>query len=217
MKKYSIELIDELISRNKDIEYLRSAIIGTIETVLLSVLNKGKLLICGNGGSASDSDHIVGELLKEFYIKRPIGIDEREVLISAYGSEGEFLADRLQGAIPAISLSAHTAFLTAFGNDADSNIAFAQEVYGYGQHGDVFMCLSTSGNSKNVIYAAKVARIKGLKVVGFTGATGGELKELCDYLINVPAIETYRVQEYHLMLYHLICRIVEMEIFGEEE
>lgn len=216
MDRNSLEIINGVLSRNIDIEYLKPVIIEAIEAIILSVENKGKILICGNGGSASDSEHIVGELLKEFYIKRPIGDEMRAALIDSYKEEGEFIAEKLQGAIPAISLSAHTAFLTAFSNDVEDSLAFAQQVHGYGEKGDILICLSTSGNSKNTVYAAKVARVKGMKVISFTGKAGSELKDISDYLINAPAVETYRVQEYHLIIYHLICRIIEQEIFAKE-
>ena len=166
---------------------------------------EGKLLVCGNGGSASDAEHIVGELMKGFYRQRSLSREEKEIF-------GE-LGDNLQGALPAIALTGHPALSTAFMNDVDPKMVFAQQVYGYGRAGDVLMALPTSGNSRNVLNAARVARAKGMKVIGLTGRDGGSLKELCDVCIIVPGQATADIQEYHLPVYHAICAMLEESFF----
>ena len=163
--------------------------------------------MCGNGGSASDAEHIVGELMKGFYRQRSLSREEKEIF-------GE-LGDNLQEALPAISLTGHPALSTAFMNDVDPEMVFAQQVYGYGRKGDVLMALTTSGNSRNVLNAARVARAKGMKVVGLTGRDGGSLKELCDVCIIVPGQATADIQEYHLPVYHTICAMLEESFFEE--
>jgi len=165
-----------------------------------------KLLACGNGGSAADSDHMVGELMKGFYKRRPLGAEEKERM-------GE-LAEHLQGALPAISLTGHPALSTAFLNDVDPEMVFAQQIHGYGRAGDVLAAFSTSGNSQNVVNAVKVARAKGMKVISFTGRDGGLLKDLSDSCIIVPAQETADIQELHLPIYHTICAMLEEHFFA---
>jgi len=196
--------------------------LGVCETALLAAHGEltrcfasgGKLLACGNGGSAADADHIVGELMKGFLLRRPIPDCFAQKLREACGNtEGVALANGLQGALPAISLTAHAALTSAFANDVASDMAFAQQVYGYGKPGDVLIAISTSGNSANVLKAAQVARAKGLVVIGLTGQGGGALAPLCDVCIAVPERETYRVQELHLPVYHLLCAMVESEFF----
>lgn len=175
----------------------------------------GKVMVCGNGGSASDSEHIVGELMKGFLMRRKIIGPDRDLLVSAFSGDGEHIADCLQGALPAISLVSHTSLMTAFANDIATDMVFAQQVYGYGRAGDVLIGLSTSGNSANVINAIMTARAFGVKTIGFTGSSGGKMKDLCDAVITVPALETYKIQEYHLPVYHALCAAVEAEFFKE--
>lgn len=165
----------------------------------------GKLLCAGNGGSAADSEHIVGELMKGFKSKRPVS-DPR--IPSA-------LAEKLQGALPAISLSNGLALPTAYLNDVDGEYTVAQTLYGLAKPGDIALLISTSGNAKNLAHAAELARCIGVHTIALTGASGGRLAELCELSIRVPASETYRVQEYHLPVYHELCARVEAEIFGE--
>lgn len=176
--------------------------------------NGGKVLICGNGGSASDSEHIVGELMKGFMLKRSISDEHRDKLTTAFSDDGKYLADNLQGALPAISLVSQTSLAYAFINDVAPDMVFAQQVYGYGKSGDVLIGLSTSGNSKNVVNAIKVAKAFGLKTIGMVGEKGGVMNELCDMTIKVPASETYKIQEYHLPVYHALCAMIEFEFFG---
>ena len=163
----------------------------------------GKILVCGNGGSASDADHIVGELMKGFLKDRKV-TDERIP---------QELREKLQGALPAISLCAHTSLMTATMNDNDADMIFAQQVYGYANENDLLIALSTSGNSKNVVNAVKVAKALGVKVIALIGETGGVLKGLADITICAPSTETYKIQEYHLPIYHYLCAKVEEEIF----
>jgi phosphoheptose isomerase len=175
----------------------------------------GKLLICGNGGSASDSEHIVGEMMKGFMLKRPIPSGVREKLYTLYGQEGEMLSDGLQGALPALSLVSQTAFLTAYANDVSAEMAFAQQVYGYGKPGDVLLGLTTSGNSANVLRAVQVARAIGMTTIGLTGGNGGKLRVLCDVSICVPHDLTPDIQERHLPIYHALCMMLEEAFFDQ--
>ena len=168
----------------------------------------GKLLVCGNGGSAADSDHIVGELMKGFYKQRRLPAAEK----IRFGEQGE----KLQGALPAIALSQHSALSTAFLNDVDPEMVFAQQVYGYGVEDDVFLGLSTSGNSVNVISAAKVAAAKGMKVIAMTGKDGGAMRDLSDVCLVVPAQMTADIQEFHLPIYHALCAMLEDYFFPGE-
>ena len=180
-----------------------SATVGDIEAVVEIICRmhreRGKLLLCGNGGSAADCEHISGELLKGFLLRRE--------------NEGE-VASCLQRGVAAIPLPSFSASLSAFANDVEPSLIYAQLVYALGRKGDVWMGLSTSGNSKNVVEAARVARSMGLVTVGLTGESGGELGSLCDVTVRVPASETYLVQEYHLPVYHAICAEVEQRLFG---
>jgi len=167
----------------------------------------GKLLICGNGGSAADSEHIVGELMKGFYKKRPLKGKEKE----QFGR----LSNHLQGALPAIALTGHAALSTAFLNDVDPQMVFAQQVYGYGMEGDTLIAMSTSGDSRNVLNAARVAKAKGMKVIGFTGHGGGLLREMCDICLVAPGSITADIQEYHLPIYHTLCAMLEEYFFPD--
>lgn len=193
-----------------------AGISGEIESALEILLGGyrmgNKLLVCGNGGSAADSEHIVGELMKGFRLRRPLPDKIRRGLDEQYQSD--HLADQLQEALPAIALTAHTAFATAFNNDVCLETVFAQQVLGYGKKGDILFGISTSGNSVNVANAVKVAKVMEIKTIGLTGACGGLLRELCDVTIAVPENETYKIQELHLPVYHALCAAVENERFG---
>jgi D-sedoheptulose 7-phosphate isomerase len=175
--------------------------------------NGNKVMICGNGGSASDSEHIVGELMKGFLLKRPVSNNHREILKSNFPQDGDYLADNLQGSLPAISLVSQTSISTAFINDVAPDMVYAQQVYGYAKDGDVLIGITTSGNSKNVVNAIKVAKTFGVKCIGMTGSDGGILISICDITIKAPAKETYKVQEYHLMIYHALCAMIELNFF----
>lgn len=177
--------------------------------------NGGKLLIAGNGGSAADAEHIVGELMKGFKLSRKPQISFTDKLIKADIELGKILAENLQEALPAIALDGHPALSTAYMNDCEPLLCFAQQVNGYGEVGDVFLGISTSGNSKNVLYAAVTARAKGMKVIGLTGANESELEKMSDICIKVPETETYMIQELHLPVYHCLCLMLEEKFFGE--
>lgn len=174
----------------------------------------GKILLCGNGGSASDCEHITGELLKGFLLQRPLSAAQRRVLAD---NGAEELCDGLQQAIPAISLVSGVAFPTAFANDVEGRYIFAQQVLALGRPGDVLWGISTSGNSINVLLALRAARAFGLKTLGLTGGNGGQMAALCDVELRVPAVEIAHVQELHLPLYHELCAELERRLFCHTE
>ena len=175
----------------------------------------GKLLLCGNGGSACDCEHIAGELMKGFLLMRPLTATERDALAGA-GDDGA-LAARLQRALPVLVLHGLCGMSTAFLNDVDGEMTYAQQAFVYAKPGDVLLCISTSGNARNVRLAAIAARARGARVIGLTGENGGKLAAHCDLCLRVPAHETYRVQEFHLPVYHALCASVENEMFGGME
>lgn len=177
----------------------------------------GKLLIAGNGGSSADSGHIVGELMKGFLLKRPLDDERYAKALAVLQDDFPEAADMLQGALPAISLSQNGALLTAVSNDQNAQLIFAQQLVAYGQPGDVFWGISTSGNARNVLIAMRLARAWGMKTLGLTGETGGAMKEACDVLICVPGTSTAEVQELHLPVYHTLCAMVEEHFFGEKQ
>jgi phosphoheptose isomerase len=179
--------------------------------------NNKKILLCGNGGSAADCEHIVGELMKGFLLKRRVDLAFIESLKKVAPDDVDFLSNNLQGALPAISLVSHSALMTAFANDVAPDLVFAQQVYGYGNAGDILVGISTSGNSKNVLHALKVAKAKGLRTIGLTGRTGGAMNEFCDVTIKVPWDDTPSIQERHLPIYHSLCIMLEEEFFGNEQ
>ncbi len=193
----------------KDIAEARDAMIACYR-------NDRKLLVCGNGGSCSDAGHIVGELMKSFEAKRPISKSLSQELALISPERGNEIASKLEVGLPAISLNAHEGLLSAVLNDIGADFVFAQQVVGYGKRGDVLFAISSSGNSQNVVDAAIVARAKGLKVIGLTGESGGELKKYSDITIRVPATKTAEVQEYHLPVYHYLCKTIEQNIFNSD-
>jgi D-sedoheptulose 7-phosphate isomerase len=209
--------LDELISRYPQLGNIGDSINEAAERLIRCYQNGNKVLICGNGGSSSDSDHIAGELLKGFEQKRPLVETLKKQLESISGERGAFLAENLQTGLPAISLSSHTGLVTAVANDTDASLIYAQQVIGYGNPGDVLWGISTSGNAQSVLDAAITARAKGMTVIGMTGQTGGKLKPFCDILINVPEKRTSFVQELHLPIYHTLCLIIENHFFGIQE
>lgn len=205
-----MEIIDELYARYPQLRGCADEIAAAMEALLACYKDGGKVLTCGNGGSAADAEHIVGELMKRFRRQRAIDAEVAAKLPSE-------LSAKLEGSLPAVSLVSMSGILTAFANDVAWETSFAQQVYGLGQRGDVLIALSTSGNSANCVNAALVARAKGMKVVALTGADGGKLAELADAAIRVPEMETYKVQELHLPVYHALCAALEAELFMEEE
>lgn len=215
MKTESIQEIDILIERYPALSVCRDSLIKALEILVDSFKHGGKLLVCGNGGSAADSDHIVGELMKGFEKKRPIDKKLQEKLKEIDSESAEFLTKTLQQGLPAIALTVHNGLQTAFSNDASADASFANEVLGYGVKGDVLFGISTSGNSKNVCLAAIVAKAKGVKVIGLTGEKNSKLENLCDVVIKAPSSRTYQIQEYHLPIYHCLCLALEQEFFEE--
>ena len=207
--------LDELISRYPQLGPVKEQIREAAAAIVRSYEQGGKLLLCGNGGSCSDSDHIVGELMKGFENKRQISDIFKNKLIESAGDRGVYLAEKLQQALPAISLTAHSALITAVANDTDADLIFAQQVTGYGNSRDVILGISSSGNSQNVIDALITAKAKDMVVIGLTGETGGKMKAYCDILINVPGKRTAFVQELHLPVYHVLCLMVEHHFFGK--
>ena len=205
------KFIDELIDRYTKLESIKKDIEVAYELIKNMYKDGGKLLVGGNGGSAADSEHIVGELMKGFCKKRKISTDLAEKLENINEDLGLELGKCLQGALKAIAITGHTGLTTAFANDVDPNMIFAQQVYGYGDNKDILLCISTSGNSKNLIYAAITAKAKGMKVITLTGKDGGKLKEYSDISIIVPENETFKIQELHLPIYHALC--LELEEF----
>lgn len=212
MKKTSYEIINELGMRYPALESIIPEVKKAAELMVDCIKSGNKILLCGNGGSASDCLHIVGELMKEFKIKRPLS-DEDKAALKAAGDDG-YIGENLQGAMPAISLVGVTALESAYANDAAPDLGFAQQVFGLGKGGDLLVGITTSGNSKNVIYATKVAKAKGLKTVILTGNGGGKIAGLSDVSLIAPESETYKIQEYHLPIYHNLCLALENEFFG---
>lgn len=208
--------LETLMKRYPVLEECREDIILGYEVMKESYENAGKLLIAGNGGSASDSEHMAGELMKSFELKRPVSEAFSEKLREIDNERGLALASELEQCLTAVPLVAHEAMSTAFLNDVDGYNVFAQQLYGFGRLGDVFLGISTSGNSKNVVNAAIVAKAMGIKVIGLTGAKGGELVKFADAAVCVPETRTYMVQELHLPIYHCWCLMLEEHFFGED-
>ena len=213
MKEY--EYLDELISRYPVLAPVKADIRTAYETMKECYERGGKLLIAGNGGSCADSEHIVGELMKGFVKKRLVSAEIEAALKTVDPQMGAELSEKLQQGLPAIALTGHAGLTTAFMNDVDGSMTYAEQVLGYGKDGDVFLGISTSGNSENVMYAAVTAKAKGLKVVGLTGKTGGKLAKLADVAIIVPEQETYKIQELHLPIYHVLCLMLEDKFYAE--
>ncbi len=195
--------MDNIFERYPELKCCENDIDKALNLIIETYKNSGKILVCGNGGSAADSEHIVGELMKGF-------LSEREVIDDRLTAE---LKENLQGALPAISLCSQTALMTAFNNDLDPDYIFAQQVYGYGKESDLLIAITTSGNSKNVLKAVEVANCIGVKTLALTGCNGGKIKDIATVAICVPSDETYRIQEYHLPIYHYLCAKVEKEFF----
>lgn len=208
--------IDLLIRRYPSLKGIRNDIIDGYLVLEECYSNGHKLLIAGNGGSAADSEHIAGELMKRFKIARPVSSEFAKKLKTVDEVRGAKMARELENTLMAIPLVAHEALTTAYINDVDGIGVFAQQLYGYGNEGDVFLGISTSGNSQNIMYAAVVARAKGIKVLGLTGSAGGELAQVSDVAVRVPETETYMIQELHLPVYHCWCMMLEDKFFGEE-
>lgn len=198
------------------LEVCRDAVFKAVQEMIISYRRGGKLLVCGNGGSAADSLHMVAELMKAFVLPRSLSQDDCNKIYEVSPDTADYLVKNLQQALPAISLVSETALFTAYANDMAPNLSFAQQVLSYGKEDDILFAISTSGNSANVIYAAQVARVRGMKIIVLTGETGGKLRAWADVLVNVPSSITYQIQEYHLPIYHVLCLALENEFFGED-
>lgn len=213
MKTETLEIFKELFLCYPALEACRDDIAKAYEVLLECYRGGGKVLTCGNGGSASDSEHIVGELLKKFKKHRSIDV-ELKTKLESMGNDGKRLSEKLEGSLAAVSLVSMSGILTAFANDVGWDEAFAQQLLGLGREGDVLMTLSTSGNSRNCVEAALVAKAIGVKSIGLTGTSGGRFREVCDVSICVPGHETYKIQELHLPVYHALCAMLESELFS---
>lgn len=215
LDKKLIKHIDILIKRYPALDSIREDIIDGYLALEAGYENGGKLLVAGNGGSAADSEHIAGELMKRFKLPRPVSSQFAKKLIEIDSQRGRDLAQKLECSLVTIPLVAHEALSTAYINDVDGLGVFAQQLFGYGKSGDVFLGISTSGNSENIMNATVVARALDIKVVGLTGAGGGELAEVADIIVKVPETETYMIQELHLPIYHCWCLMLEEHFFGK--
>ena len=207
------ESFQDLFKRYPLLKNLEDPFVKSINLILNSLRQNGKILVCGNGGSASDSEHIVGELLKGFRSKRKISQEFTELLKSNLNSDGQILAENLQSPIPAISLTGHPSFASAFANDQNYEFTFAQHLLGLGRKGDILLAITTSGNSPNVLWAAKLAKVIGIKVISLTGASGGNIKKYSDINLNAPSDLVHHIQELHLPIYHSICFALEQVLF----
>lgn len=206
--------VKELVGRYPILEPVAQSILNAYELLKTCYIQEGKLLVAGNGGSCADSEHIVGELMKGFLKHRPVPEDFKEHMLAVDKDRGSILAWNLQQALPAISLTCHAGLSTAFSNDVNSELVYAQQIYGYGKTGDVFLGITTSGNAENILYGAVTAKAAGLKVIGLTGRDGGKLAGISDVSIIVPEQDTYKIQELHLPVYHTLCMMLEDYFFS---
>lgn len=215
MKASTQNIIENLTVRYPALKGCKADLLHAIELLINCYKNGGKILVCGNGGSAADAQHIVGELMKGFVLPRTLSSEKQTAIQSAFPESSQYLIDNLQETLPAISLLGETALTSAYSNDKAPDLVFAQQVLGHGNAGDVLLAISTSGTSRNVVYACEIAKIQNMKIIGLAGASGGKMKELCDVTICVPSDITYQIQEYHLPIYHAICLALEEEFYRE--
>lgn len=208
--------LDDMVSRHPVLETCLDSIEQAYLILRNSYLRGGKLLIAGNGGSAADAEHIAGELMKGFILRRKVDEALAADMMKSSPEFGSMLSEKLQMALPAIVLDMRSSLATAYMNDCDPQFCFAQQVNGYGSEGDVFWGISTSGNSRNILYAAAVAKAKRMKVIGLTGDMQSKLPEYSDVCIRVPERETYKIQELHLPVYHCLCLMLEDYFFSKE-
>lgn len=211
----TINHLDILCQRHPALSGLKDSIAEATKMINKCYSAGGKLLVCGNGGSSADAEHFTAELMKSFEKERPLDQSLIDRLCEISPSRGSFLGDKLNHALPAISLPSNTALATAISNDTGPSLIFAQQVIGYGNEGDILIGLSTSGNSANIIDACITAKALNMNVIGITGQTGGKMKQYCDLLINVPETRTAWVQELCLPVMHTICLIVEDHFYGK--
>ena len=215
MKESVRKILEKTIVNHPMLESCRPKIMQAFLLLQRCYSKGGKVLVCGNGGSAADSEHIVGELMKGFLLKRKISSVNIERFKATFPDDWVYFSNNLQGALPAISLVSQISISTAFINDMSADMVYAQQVYGYAKKEDVLIGISTSGHSKNIVNAIKVAKALGVGTIGLTGESGGVMNEHCDVIITVPETETYRIQELHLPVYHTLCAMIEADFFGE--
>ena len=207
-------IFDNLIQRYPALHECQDAIIKAYDALVALYDAGGKLLVAGNGGSAADAEHIVGEMMKRGFSKKDISPEYAKALVETDPELGPALAANLEGSLMAIALDGHISLTTAYMNDREPLLCFAQQVSGYGRPGDILLAISTSGNSKNILYAAVAAKARGMKVIALTGANACKLDAYADICIKVPETETYRIQELHLPVYHCLCMMLETHFFG---
>jgi D-sedoheptulose 7-phosphate isomerase len=218
MKTRTLKLLERTLQRYPSLAEIREDILAGARALIANQRRRGMIFVCGNGGSAADSEHIVGELIKGFLESRRLGESERERLASSLGEgDAAYLAEHLQGGFRAMSLTGHPALSSAVANDTAADLIFAQQLYALASPGDLLVAISTSGNSGNVVRAAQVAKSLGVTVVSLTGRQGGRLAALSEVAIRVPAQETFEVQEFHLPVYHVLCAMVESDFYGSGE
>lgn len=213
MKDTTLAKINTLIERYPALSVCRQPLTAAVEAICAAYRSGGKVMVCGNGGSASDAEHIVGELMKGFVKKRPVSEELYQKLKAVCPNEADYLRENLQGALPAISLMNAVALNSAFANDQAPDLAMAQQVLGLGRPEDILIGISTSGNSANVIYAVQLAKALGIATIGLIGNRHCRMQNLCDIVIAAPEMETYKIQEYHLPIYHMLCIAAENEFF----
>ncbi len=213
LNAHALALADNLAQRYPALQPLLPTLGHCVQVIVQMHHQGGRLLICGNGGSASDAQHIVGELVKSFGQPRKLTARQQALMQQADATDGPMLAMKLQQGVSAMALSDNTALLTAIANDTAAELVFAQQVFVHGRKGDVLLGISTSGNSCNVIHALQVARAIGMTTMGLCGGKACRMDTLCDHLLKAPATETFKIQEYHLPLYHALCLMVEAELF----
>ena len=204
-----MDYLQKLIERYPQLSPIKNSILDAYNLLIKTYSTKGKLLVAGNGGSAADAEHIAGELMKSFVKKRSLPAEFTSILEKIDPERAPYLGNTIQPGLPVISLHSETSLLTACINDMDGDIIYAQQVYGYGNPGDVFLGISTSGNSKNIVYAMITAKAKNMKTIALTGASGGIIKKYADVCIIAPEQETYKIQELHLPIYHTLCLMIE--------
>lgn len=210
-------ILDDLLARYPRLSNMSLDLDSAYRLLRDCFANGGKLLICGNGGSAADAGHIAGELLKGFQLKRPLPRDLAVRLEENWGEQGRRYAAALQQGLPVVDLTQNTALMTAFANDVDAGLAFAQQTLALGKPGDALLGISTSGEALNVCHALRIARSLGLSTLCLTGQSGGSMAALCDIALKVPERRTHLVQELHLPVYHALCAMLEEGFFGASE
>lgn len=209
------DYLQDIGIRYPALAHLKDDIKTVVDLLLKCYQDEGTIYTCGNGGSAADSEHMVAEIMKGFRLKRRLTKGQTQEIAEVYPDEAMEIAQNLEQSIPAISLVSNSALLTAFANDVDPDYIFAQQIFGLGKQGDILVAISTSGNSVNVVNAAKVALARKLKVIALTGEGGGKLKEHASITIHAPSNDVARIQEYHLPIYHCICSMIEDIVFSE--